>query len=129
GFAAEFSPNATRAEKLAFLRTLSVLSVPATCGESFGLYLLEGLAAGVPVVEPRHGAFPELLEATGGGILCEPDDPASLAEALESLLLDQERSQELAERGRRAVLERFTSERMAREFADVCQSVVRVQEK
>ena len=116
----EFLPNVERAEKIAFLRTLSVLSVPATYGESFGLYLLEAMAAGVPVVQPRCGAFPEILEATGGGLLCEPDDGPSLGAALEELLLDPSRSTELARKGRAAVLEHFTAERMAREFAEVC---------
>jgi glycosyltransferase involved in cell wall biosynthesis len=75
---------------------------------------LEALAAGVPVVEPRHGAFPEILEATGGGVLCEPDDPASLARELEALLLDAPRRAALGARGQAAVRERFTSAHMAR---------------
>lgn len=118
--AVDWLPNIDRATKLAFLRTLSVLSVPATYGESFGLYVLEAMASGVPVVQPRHGAFPELLEATGGGVLCAPDDPAALAAALEELLFDDERAQALADRGRRAVFANFTAERMAREFVDAC---------
>ena len=120
---AEFHPNVERSEKLSFLRSLSVLSVPATYGESFGLYLLEALAAGVPVVQPRHGAFPEILEATGGGILCEPDDASSLAQGLEELLLDESRSQELAQRGRQSVLENYSADRMAREFEEVCMMI------
>jgi glycosyltransferase involved in cell wall biosynthesis len=117
---AEFLPNLERPEKLRFLRSLSVLSVPATYGESFGLYLLEAMACGVPVVQPRHAAFPEILEATGGGILVEPDDPESLADGLERLFGDAQEARRLAERGRRAVHERFGVDRMAREFADVC---------
>ena len=120
GDRAEFTPNIARADKLAFLQSLSVLSVPATYGESFGLYILEALAAGVPVVQPRHGPFPEVLDATGGGALCEPDDAASLAAALERMLVDQEHAQELATHGRHRVLEHFTAERMAREFEGVC---------
>ncbi len=60
----EFCPNLDRAAKLAFLKSLSVFSVPAIYGEAFGLYVIEALAAGVPVVQPRTGAFPELIEAT-----------------------------------------------------------------
>ncbi len=122
---ARFHPNVTRREKLAFLRGLTVLSVPATYGESFGLYVLEALASGVPVVQPRHGAFPELLEQTGGGILCEPDDPISLARALEELLLDPARGEELARRGRAAVFGRFSAERMAGEVEELLRRVVR----
>ena len=70
----DFVPNPSRAAKLDFLRTLSVFSVPATYGEAFGLYLIEALAAGVPVVQPAHSAFPEILQATGGGLLCDAHD-------------------------------------------------------
>ncbi|MCZ7644089.1 MAG: glycosyltransferase family 4 protein [Planctomycetota bacterium] len=108
-------PNLTRAGKIAFLRTLSALSVPATYGEAFGLYVLEALACGVPVVQPEHGAFPELLAETGGGILCAADDPQALAEALEELLRNPARARELGEAGRRNVVLRFGVERMARE--------------
>ncbi|MHC5002369.1 MAG: glycosyltransferase family 4 protein [Planctomycetota bacterium] len=118
-----FSPNIDRDEKWRFLRSLSVLSVPATYGESFGLYVIEALAAGVPVVQPRHGAFPELIEATGGGLLCEPDDASSLAEGLATVLADADRARALGERGRQAVHDRFTSDRMALEAEKVCMMV------
>ncbi|MCA8954542.1 MAG: glycosyltransferase family 4 protein, partial [Planctomycetes bacterium] len=116
----EFLPNLQRSDKLEALRSFSVLSVPALYGESFGLYVLEALAAGVPVVQPDCGAFPELLEATGGGVLCPPGDAAALAVGLEELLVDGERAQACADRGRAAVLAEFDAMRMAREFAAVC---------
>ncbi|MEE2888012.1 MAG: glycosyltransferase family 4 protein [Planctomycetota bacterium] len=115
----EVHANVSREEKLTLLHKFSVLSVPATYAESFGLYLLEAMGAGVPVVQPDHAAFPEILEATGGGDLCAPNDASALAESLERLLLDGERAQRLADVGRQAVLVRFPAERMAREFADV----------
>lgn len=111
---AEFHPNLDRAAKLDFLRSLSVFSVPARYGEAFGLYVIEAMAAGVPVVQPRVAAFPELIEATGGGVLCAPDNPQALAEAIEELLLDQARARALGEAGRRAVFERFSADAMAR---------------
>lgn len=114
---AEFHPNLDRTAKLAFLRSLSVFSVPARYGEAFGLYVIEALAAGVPVVQPRVAAFPELLEATGGGRLCAPDDPQALAEAIEALLLNPARARALGETGQRAVRERFSAEAMARAVA------------
>ncbi|MDX1931806.1 MAG: glycosyltransferase family 4 protein [Capsulimonadales bacterium] len=114
-----FLPNLDRKEKVAFLRGLSVLSVPATYGESFGLYVLEALAAGVPVVQPRHAVFPELLEQTGGGVLCEPNDPAALADAVENLLRDPTAALALGEAGRRTVNERFSVETMAQHVEQV----------
>jgi len=99
--------------KQAFLRSVSVLSVPEKRGEAFALYVLEALASGVPVVEPRLGVFPELLDATGGGVLYEPGNVEALADAIEDLLLDPTRARDLAERGRAAVREKFAVERMA----------------
>ena len=116
GFIGEvsFSPNVSHAEKLAFLHALTVFSVPANYGEAFGLYLIEAMAAGVPVVQPRTAAFPEILEATGGGLLCEPGDAKSLADALEELLLNSDRARALGETGRKAVFENFSAAAMAR---------------
>ena len=111
---AEFHPNVDRAEKLALLRSFSVFSVPAMYGEAFGLYLLEALAAGVPVVQPRTAAFPELIEQTAGGLLYDPADGAALANGIESLLLAPERAHALGTAGREVVFRKFTAEAMAR---------------
>ncbi len=111
----EYVGEVTRAEKLEFLQSLHVLSVPTVYAEAKGFYVLEALAAGVPVVLPNHGAFPELVEATGGGILHGPGNCSALAEALAGLMDDPARRQDLATAGRRAVHESFTAERMADE--------------
>jgi len=71
-----------RGGKIEFLRGLDVLSVPATYDEPKGIFLLEAMACGVPVVQPRRGAFTELVERTRGGLLAEPDDAESLAAGL-----------------------------------------------
>lgn len=115
--------NLTREQKHEHLRNLTVLSVPATYGEAFGLYVIEAWAAGVPVVQPRSGAFPELLSLAGGGVLCEPDDAGALADALSLLVSDRQRARELGAAGRAAVLERFTADRMAAQVARICESL------
>lgn len=117
----EFFPNVDRAGKIAFLRSLSVFSVPALYGEAFGLYVIEALASGVPVVQPRHAAFPELIEMSRGGVLCEPGDPNDLADAIEPLLLDPQKARALGEAGRKSVHEKFNAEQMARETVRVYQ--------
>ncbi len=114
-----FNPNLAHSEKLEFLRSLSIFSVPANYGEAFGLYLIEALAAGVPVVQPRIGAFPELIEATGGGVLCEPGDPKSLADAIAQLLENPKHVQALGEAGRMAVFKKFNVLEMAQETLQV----------
>jgi len=120
----EFLPNLQRKEKQAFLRSLSVLSVPARHAEAFGMYVLEALGMGVPVVVPRHGAFPELLDATGGGVLYEPDDPEALAVSLKALLDAPERARSLGAAGRETVLRDFTVERMAADVLRVYEHVL-----
>ena len=117
--AVEFHPNVDRSKKIEFLQSLSVLSVPALYGEAFGLYIIEALAAGVPVVQPRHAAFPELIAATQGGVVCEPT-ALGLAKALETLLLDPIRLRLYGESGRKKVRELFTAGRMATEVARAC---------
>jgi glycosyltransferase involved in cell wall biosynthesis len=119
----DWLPNLDRAAKAEFLRGLSVFSVPATYGEAFGLYVIEALAAGVPVVQPRHGAFPEVVTATGGGVLCEPNDPDALATALRALLLDPARARQLGTAGRTAVQKAFSIETMAQETEELLQRV------
>jgi glycosyltransferase involved in cell wall biosynthesis len=122
---AVFLPNPERSEKIAFLHGLSAFCVPALYGEAFGLYLLEALAAGVPVVQPRTAAFPELVEATGGGVLCAPDDTKALADAIESLLLEPGLAQALGAAGRKAVFEKFSAEAMTRSWLALLESLTR----
>jgi glycosyltransferase involved in cell wall biosynthesis len=121
----DFQKNLSRADKQAFLRSLSVFSVPAIYGEAFGLYVIEAMACGVPVVQPRHAAFPELIEATGGGLLCAPGDDPALADAIESLLLDPARARSLGEAGQKAIQEKFSIETMARQIAELCREAGR----
>jgi len=120
---AEFLPNLSRADKLRFLRSISVLSVPALYGESFGLYLLEAMACGVPVVQPRHAAFPEVIEATGGGMLCRPDDPDDLGRTLARLLRNDEERRALGAAGRLGVQRHFTADKMAERVEAVLNAV------
>ncbi|HUV62921.1 MAG TPA: glycosyltransferase family 4 protein [Sedimentisphaerales bacterium] len=103
----EFVEDFSLAARQAFLRTLCVLCVPEKQPVAYGLYVLEALAAGVPVVQPAHGVFPELLEMTGGGLLCEPNNAKAFAAALQSLLLDVDYARQLGTQGRNAVIEKF----------------------
>ncbi|MBM4089485.1 MAG: glycosyltransferase family 4 protein [Planctomycetes bacterium] len=103
-----------RKDKIAFLKSLDVFSVPAEYAEPKGLYVLEAMAAGVAVVQPAHGAFPELLKATGGGRLVPAGDAAALADAIHALLCDERGRRELGRVGREAVHRSFNAQAMAR---------------
>ena len=115
----EFYPNLTFDQKVRFFRDLTVFSVPATYGEAFGLYVIEAIASGIPVVQPDHGSFPELIAATKGGMLCQPDDARSLADALEALLLDDHQREQYSIQGMAHVRSEFTAARMAERFEAV----------
>jgi glycosyltransferase involved in cell wall biosynthesis len=121
---AEFLPNISREEKIHFLQSLSLLSVPASYGEAFGLYLLEAMACGVPVVQPRVAAFPEILEATGGGVLVEGNTAAALAAAWEALLLDPSQARALGAAAREAVHRDFSMPSMAAHFLSLSEAAL-----
>ncbi len=115
----DFHPNLSRVEKQEFLRSLSVLSVPAQFGESFGFYVIEAMAAGVPAVQPRCASFPELIEITGGGITYEPADRETLAATLEDFLHDPVKARKLGQVGRAAVREKFSIDTMAKNVTNL----------
>jgi len=120
----EYRGQLDRAQKIAMLRSLDVLCIPATRPESRGLAALEGLASGTPAVLPDHGVFSELITETGGGLLYEPNRPTALAAVLARMI----RNPDLAERCGRQAEEvvhreydvRRAAERMAELYRTVC---------
>ncbi len=104
-----------RAEKIAFLQSLTLFSTPTIYRESKGLPALEALANGVPIVVPDHGAFPELINDTGGGLLCRPESPPDLAEKIVTLLKDSQLAKDYGEAGQQAVHSRYHAEAMAQQ--------------
>jgi glycosyltransferase involved in cell wall biosynthesis len=119
----EWLPDLDREEKLDFLQSLSVFSVPVTYPEAFGLYLVEAMACGVPVVMPNASAFPEILEEAGCGILVEPNSSKDLARGIREMLENPDRKA-MGEKGRRAVEDRYHVGAMASEFEKVFGKVV-----
>ena len=114
-----------RPAKLEFLRALDVLSVPATYDEPKGMFLLEAMATGVPVVQPRRGAFTEIVERTGGGMLVTPDDPEALADGLYRLWSNRTLSTELGDRAWHGVRAHYDITASAARMAEVYATVVR----
>jgi len=106
-----------REAKLTFLKGLDVMSVPATYDEPKGMSLLEAMAAGVPVVQPRRGSFTEIVERTGGGLLVDAD-AESLALGLQSLIESPSLAAELSEKAYAGVREHYGVANMARRAVD-----------
>jgi glycosyltransferase involved in cell wall biosynthesis len=114
-----------RQEKTDFLRNLDVFSVPSGYKEPKGLYLLEAMACGIPVVQPRHGAFPEIIEKTRGGVLVDTDDTDSLADGIASLAMEPERAHRLGRQGAEGVRTHHGAHQMALRALDVFEAVGR----
>jgi glycosyltransferase involved in cell wall biosynthesis len=114
-----------KTSRIAFLKALTLLSVPVPTGEAFGAYQVEALAAGVPVVQPNVGCYPEFVEKTQGGIIYEPNTPEKLASAMASLLTEPDKIRKLGDQGRRVVLENYSMNQMAKNIARIYDDVAR----
>ncbi len=125
GDAFHYAGEVDREGKMELLSEIDVLSVPSVYRDPKGLYVLEALAAGVPVVQPDHGAFPELLAKTGGGRLVEPDNPEAVADALYDLLSDSTERHNCGRRGREVVHQQCNTETMTDAMLAVFKKVAR----
>jgi glycosyltransferase involved in cell wall biosynthesis len=125
GLDAEFNYRGApgRAEKIAFLRGLHVFSMPATYDEPKGISLLEAMACGVPVVQPRRGACTEIVERTGGGLLVAPDDAQALAAGIYELWQAPARAAKLGRAGASGVRRHYSVARMAERALEVYEEV------
>ncbi len=121
----EWLPNLSREGKIEFLRGLSIFSVPAVYAEAFGLYVIEAMACGIPVVQPDAAAFPEIIAAGGGGVCVRPRDPKALAESWRTLLADPARREKLGREGRLSVEKHFSVGRMTEQFLHLAERLTR----
>jgi glycosyltransferase involved in cell wall biosynthesis len=119
----DFRGEVDRDAKIQIIDACDVFSVPTVYKETKGVSVLEAMARGVPVVQPAHGSFPELLQLTSGGTLVRPDDPAALAVGMHELLRDPRKRRQLGDAGRQAVRQGFTEEHMARNMLKVYEGV------
>ena len=109
----ETLPNLEPDERVRFVQSLSVLSVPTRRPEAFGMFMLEALACGVPVVQPDHGAYGEVLGESGGGRLFPPGDVAALAAGLRDVIEHHAAARQQAIAARSVIAERFNAAGMA----------------
>jgi len=110
--------NLSRSEKILFLKRLSLFCVPARLPEAFGLYVIEAMAAGVPIALPDHGSFPELIKETKGGVLYPKDEPSGLVNGLNDLLSNSEQAKQFGVQGKVAVHEKYSNDRLAKELVE-----------
>ena len=121
----QYQGSVERADKVRFFHSIDVLSVPSGYHEPKGLYLLEAMACGVPVVQPAHGAFPEIIERTGGGLLCRSESGEDVAASLHALWKDPERAAQFGRDGAAGVRAHYTVGHMADQMLAVYDECVR----
>jgi glycosyltransferase involved in cell wall biosynthesis len=115
----QMNPSLYREDIRAFFNGMTLLCVPARQGESFGSYILESMASGIPVVQPSLGGYPEIIENTGGGITYSENNPLALKEALSELLDAPERIKRLGRQGLESVNRDYTSERFIKDLIKI----------
>ena len=102
-----------------FFSKVRMISVPVRNGEAFGLYLLESMASGVPVVQPNLGAFPEIVEKSKGGIIYKNNSVEELSQSLKSLLDNEEKLFQLSIDCRKGVEKEFNIHTQAENMIDI----------
>ncbi|WP_372772445.1 glycosyltransferase family 4 protein [Mangrovibacterium sp.] len=110
-------------DRLRFFDSISLLSVPVLNGEAFGLYQLEALASGVPLVQPELGAFPEVVNQSEGGVIYHPNSPKKLAKAWKGLILNNAKLEELSTNGLAGVKKHFDVHEQARKLVEIYEKV------
>lgn len=123
-----FLQNFEESDRHIFFERVSVLSVPVRNGEAFGIYLTEAMASGIPVVQPALGAFPEIVEASGGGIIYGDNTPVNLADSLHALLSDKKLLGNKSMNARAGVQENFNINMKAASLVEIYQKVAEPQE-
>lgn len=90
------------------MASADILAFPTIAQEALGRTAVEGMAAGLPVVASRIGGLPTTIVSGETGLLCEPGNPADLAQALERLFDDAELRRKMGRAGRRRFESEFT---------------------
>ena len=122
----QFDGEIDRDAKSEFFQAIDLLCVPSPHPEPKGLYALESLAHGVPLVQPRHGAFVELIAMTQGGLLFEPNNVPSIAQKLAELLGNPARRQQMGKQGRELVMSHYSSAQVAKHFWQLYSELINV---
>lgn len=119
-----FIHDFSQEKRNAFFEQVTVLSVPVRHGEAFGIYLTEAMAAGIPIVQPALGAFPEIVQGSGGGVIYQENTPLALAETLKQLLSDSDQLATLSAQARQSIEQTFNIHALSKEMAAIYEQAI-----
>ena len=122
----EWVGRITDDEKMAYLKGAAVFCAPSLRGESFGVVLLEAMAAGTPVVASSLDGYMNVATHEVDSLLCAPGDVAELAAALQRVINDGALSERLRKAGGHRA-EQFSMSALAARYADIYERLAREQ--
>ena len=120
----EFHENFEKEGLKQFFRKVSVISVPVLKGEAFGIYLLEAMASGIPVIQPALGAFPEIVNTSGGGETYFPNEPEQLETELKAMFSNPEEMDRISREGRKGIESKFHVKGQVKKMLAVYQKAI-----
>jgi len=110
--------------KQEFFSSIDLMSVPVRKYDAYGLYLLSSFEAGVPVIQPATGAFPEIVKAGGGGIVYSPDTVEKLSATISETMSNREKIREMSNAGQSSVKSVLGTDRMAADIISAYEDVL-----
>ncbi len=118
-----FAGRVSDADKARFYKTADIFCAPSTGQESFGIVLLEAMAAGLPVVASDIHGYKRVVQRNATGLLVEPRDPHAIADALERLIREPALRARLGEAGARVAPD-YDWSHVTRQLVDLYTEVI-----
>ncbi len=111
-------PKQTRQEQIEFFQRITLFSNPTSVPEAFGIYLIEAMASGVPIIQQNTGGYPEIL-SKGGGILLNDEKQETLTECISNLLKNEDKLKSLSNDAYNSAQQFFTANEMAQQIMEI----------
>ncbi|MEO8568572.1 MAG: glycosyltransferase family 4 protein [Ginsengibacter sp.] len=105
------------------LKTNHIFCTPSS-QEALGVANIEALAQKIPVVYTNVGGIPEVMDYGNNGFVCEPDNPESIALAIDKCILEQEIRKQKKENGYSYIINNFSKDIMLKRFENICQDCI-----
>ena len=111
-----------------YYQRCDIVVVPSVWPEPFGRSLIEAMACGKPVVTTKVGGIPEVIENGKNGLLVEPANSQEMANAITTLLRDEEMRLKMGKRGRKIAEEKYNAEVIARRVLKIYEDILNERE-